>query len=327
MPLTRYATYSRREVHDFFDPFTAFTPQTGTWGLHGTVRIPERPRDWVFFVTFGQRQGHHQFDEGISSDGILTWQSQPHQTLRSREIQEWVQHDHLSDNIFLFLRTAARIPYWYLGRLAYVDHDLEQEEPVHFHWQILDWNPPAKTAAALRIHQQPQAQIYRVTNPGPIPSLGKRMRTAGVTSEKFRQGPRDYLAAAKENSELGLWGETWVLHYERNKWADQPRALAKIVHISANVGDGLGYDIRSISQNGSERFIEVKTTRGGPATPWFITPAELKFSAEHPNTYALYRLYNADPGNGTTDFFVLEGDLRAYVDLEPVAFQARLSTT
>ena len=60
--------YSRSDVHQIFSPNTKFTPQSGTWGLQGIVRIPERDGDFVFFVTFGQSQGDHQFDESITSD-------------------------------------------------------------------------------------------------------------------------------------------------------------------------------------------------------------------------------------------------------------------
>ena len=47
-PLTPYQDYSREEVHAIFAPNTPFTPQRGSWGLHGIVAIPERPGDFVF---------------------------------------------------------------------------------------------------------------------------------------------------------------------------------------------------------------------------------------------------------------------------------------
>ena len=86
--LVRYADYSREEVHDIFDPDSTLIPQAGTWGLHGIVKIPERPGDYVFFVTFGQKQSDHEFDEGITADGVLRWQSQPKQSLNDADIRE-----------------------------------------------------------------------------------------------------------------------------------------------------------------------------------------------------------------------------------------------
>ena len=60
-----------------FNQIHFFTPQAGTWGLHGIVKIPDREGDFVFFVTFGQEQGDHAFDESITTEGEFSWQSQP----------------------------------------------------------------------------------------------------------------------------------------------------------------------------------------------------------------------------------------------------------
>lgn len=76
-PLHLWHDYTREEVHGIFSPNTKFTPQAGTWGLQGIVRVSARPGDWVFFVTFGKEQGEHVFDESITTDGVLSWQSQP----------------------------------------------------------------------------------------------------------------------------------------------------------------------------------------------------------------------------------------------------------
>jgi len=73
--LQQWEEYTRRELHDIFAPHTAFTPQAGTWGLHGAVGIPDRPNDYVFFVTYGQSQSGHEFDEGITKEGVLSWLS------------------------------------------------------------------------------------------------------------------------------------------------------------------------------------------------------------------------------------------------------------
>ena len=86
--LELHEDYSREVVHDIFAPDSPFTPQRGTWSLHGIVAIPDRAGDYVFFVTLGQ-QGEHVFDAGITKDGVLSWQSQPRQGLRNSQIQEW----------------------------------------------------------------------------------------------------------------------------------------------------------------------------------------------------------------------------------------------
>ena len=132
--------YSRKNIHSIFSPQTKFTPQAGTWGLHGIIKIPNRERDFVFIVTYGQSQGEHNFDEGITADGVLSWQSQPSQDLSNKIIIQIINHDDITDNIFLFLREDKKSDYKYLGKLAYLDHDTQREMPVYFQWQLLDWD-------------------------------------------------------------------------------------------------------------------------------------------------------------------------------------------
>ena len=138
--LVRYEKYSRKDIHDVFSPDTNFTPQTGSWGLHGIIRVPGTQHDYIFLVTYGKKQSGHEFDENIDENGILTWQSQPSQTLNESRIIDFINHDYLKNNIYLFLRTSDKEDYTYMGLLAYVDHDNQREKPVYFKWQILDWN-------------------------------------------------------------------------------------------------------------------------------------------------------------------------------------------
>ena len=103
--LTLYGKYTRKEVHDYFVPGGQFTPNAGTWGLHGCVLIPNSGHDYVFFVTYGQSQGDHFFQEGISEDGVITWQSQPRQHFREHRIIKWInQNERVMLFIFLFDR-------------------------------------------------------------------------------------------------------------------------------------------------------------------------------------------------------------------------------
>lgn len=98
----KYEDYTRKEVHDIFDPTSNFLPQRGTWGLQGIIPIPGRENDFLFFVTFGRVEGHHAFDEEVTDDGVLSWQSQPKQKLNDNRIQSFINHDHDINNIYLF---------------------------------------------------------------------------------------------------------------------------------------------------------------------------------------------------------------------------------
>ena len=55
--LELWSEYTREEIHSIFSPDTTFTPQAGTWGLHGMIRVPDRQGDWVFLVSLGNQQG------------------------------------------------------------------------------------------------------------------------------------------------------------------------------------------------------------------------------------------------------------------------------
>lgn len=92
-PLRLFDQYSREEVYKIFDGVTPFTIGAGNWGLHRLVKIPKSEQDFVFFVTFGQKQLGHDFDESITEDGILTWQSQPKQTLNNKVIKQLISHN------------------------------------------------------------------------------------------------------------------------------------------------------------------------------------------------------------------------------------------
>ncbi len=66
----------------------------------------------------------------------------------------------------------------------------------------------------------------------------------------------------------------------------------KVEWTSQEKGDGAGYDIKSFTLGGAERFIEVKTTNGAKRTPFYISDNELTFSREAGHRYCLRRLYD-----------------------------------
>lgn len=166
--LTLYETYSRQDVHDIFDPSTRFTPSAGTWGLWGIVPVSGKVGDFVLFVTFGREQAGHQFDEWITEDGVINWQSQPRQSLTDRQIQQFIHHTPAVNTIHLFLRTEKKGLYTYLGRLAYHSHDPQRERPVWIQWQILDWPIPQKILEEMRLQLKPVEVVTKKPSSSPI---------------------------------------------------------------------------------------------------------------------------------------------------------------
>lgn len=137
--LERFAMYSREDVHNVFSPETNFQAGCGIWGLHGIIRIPNT-KDYIFYVTYGVKRGEHKFEEGIDKNGVVSWQSQPRQNFKSPDIINFINHDERKNNIYLFKRNSRQEPkYMYLGKLKYIEHDINKENPVWFKWQIIDW--------------------------------------------------------------------------------------------------------------------------------------------------------------------------------------------
>jgi hypothetical protein len=56
--------------------------------------------------------------------------------------------------------------------------------------------------------------------------------------------------------------------------------------------DGEGCDLISFSRTGAPRRIAVKTTTGGPVTPFRLTPAEEALREAQPGAFIVYRLYD-----------------------------------
>ena len=85
-------------------------------------------------------------------------------------------------------------------------------------------------------------------------------------------------------------------------------------------GAAKGYDILSFDpQNGSEKRIEVKTTRGPASRAFRLTRGEVRSSENHPGSYYLYRVYRF--GQKTT-FYKVKGRLRDNFVLDPTEYSA-----
>ena len=136
---------------------------------------------------------------------------------------------------------------------------------------------------------------------------------------------RKYDPATRDNANraLGRLGEQHVLNHEIARLIAADRIdLAKKVEWTADVhGDGAGYDIRSFEPDGSDRLIEVKATRGGPTTDFFLTRTEREVSEERPDAWRLYRLHTLPV---TPRLFVLPPPLEASVRLEAENWRAAL---
>lgn len=103
----------------------------------------------------------------------------------------------------------------------------------------------------------------------------------------------NYVEREARNRSLGNAGELFVLNYERARLiAAGKEALAgHIEHTSRIRGDYEGYDILSFEESGAERLIEVKTTKYGVDTSFFVTRNEVETSERCAALYNVYRLF------------------------------------
>ncbi len=165
------------------------------------------------------------------------------------------------------------------------------------------------------------AEAQSLFEEGPSPAGQRRPeRPEGLMRliRKFDPALRDQL-----NRTLGQAGEQQIYEHEQQKLrnADRRDLARKVRWVSREDGDGAGYDIRSYDESGVERWIEVKTTRGGNTTPFYLTRNENEVAKERPDAFRLYRLYEFSQ---RPKLFTLTPPLETLLHLEPLTFRASL---
>jgi hypothetical protein len=134
----------------------------------------------------------------------------------------------------------------------------------------------------------------------------------------------NYLELEARNRSLGTAGEEFVLRFEQARLirARCEQLAARVEHVSRVRGDGEGFDVLSFEASGAERLIEVKTTKYGRETPFFVSRNELRVSRARADRYHLYRVFEfrAAPG-----LFTLPGALSDTCDLDPNSYVATVA--
>ena len=182
---------------------------------------------------------------------------------------------------------------------------------------------PMLDNAALAAVQQP-AVMPTVANFAKVksdPPQRQHRVSEPVNPLLFKAVKRDYLEREAQNQSLGLAGEEFVVQFEhwRLNALGAHKLADKVDHISQSKGDGLGYDVLSFDADGTERFIEVKTTTFGQATPFFVSRGELALSKGAHEQFHLYRLFAF---RKAPRLFDLKGSLDQHCVLDPVTYRA-----
>jgi hypothetical protein len=159
------------------------------------------------------------------------------------------------------------------------------------------------------------------TPPRPIPR-------SQVQEPKISLGvprpPVNYLEREARNRQLGLAGEEFVIRFERARLirAHREALASKIQHVSTLHGDAAGFDVLSFEESGTERLIEVKTTKYGADTPFFLSRNELSVSELRSSQYKLYRVFDF---RERPQLFTLSGRLSKTCLLKPSTYIATLA--
>lgn len=149
-------------------------------------------------------------------------------------------------------------------------------------------------------------------------------KTIGVSEviPAYKRNPikTNYLEKEQTNRKLGISGEELVLSFER--WnliqLGKENLATQLRWVSEEEGDGVGFDILSKNLNGSDKYIEVKTTKLSKETPFYFTRNELLFSSEHSGNYHLYRLFNFEQ---SAKMFIKQGGLGSICHSIPVTYK------
>ena len=148
--------------------------------------------------------------------------------------------------------------------------------------------------------------------------------TAGIvlTGTEIKSIRSSKASIAESFCDFNDHGELFVINFERARLmrAGKASLADRIEQVSATEGPSAGFDIRSFEENGSDRFVEAKTTEYGMYTPFFVTPNELAFSRDNAANYHIYRLFHFGE---TPRFFTLSGYVADRCQLTPSEFVAR----
>lgn len=120
----------------------------------------------------------------------------------------------------------------------------------------------------------------------------------------------DYAEREKKLKQIGDLGEQFIFSQERERVKQYKLPSSKkVIWMSRDKGDGLGFDILSYDANGNEMYIEVKTTTQDENASFYISANELEKSKLYADKYYLYRVYQFDMKTAQGQYSVRKGSL------------------
>lgn len=134
----------------------------------------------------------------------------------------------------------------------------------------------------------------------------------------------DYHKISRRNEYIGVEGELWAVNFEKERLQKLNIDADNVKHSAKEDGDGCGYDILSVEDDGvTPRYIEVKTTSGSVTQPVFFSDNEKEFSIENREHYYIYRVYNFEAADKQADLTIVKASVDE-LKAEPVSYRVKI---
>lgn len=175
---------------------------------------------------------------------------------------------------------------------------------------------------SILIGLQSKDTLHRISN--------EEVQKRKVRRRTFKPQKIDWNELNHRRTELGRLGEEFVIRYETNAVLSfAPDDLERIVHLSEEQGDGAGFDIVSLNIDGSDKFIEVKTTASGEKTPFYMTENERAFFEINKNEGNLfvYRVFDFDKSTREGKIKIITAqELLDQYNFNPISYKVSMKT-
>ena len=148
---------------------------------------------------------------------------------------------------------------------------------------------------------------------------------ANVPREKQNRQPVkvDFVKLNEKKYDIGTLGELFALEWEKERLERNRMKVGSndVVHVSLT-DDSIGYDIKSLSEDGSSRFIEVKTTTDSHKAPFYLSETEMA-AMDNLKNYFIYRVYwfNIETGNGEIYVIDCDNEIDKYYKVQPASYR------
>ncbi|NOJ12471.1 DUF3427 domain-containing protein [Vibrio splendidus] len=326
--------YSKLEAIDLADA----TPPKQVRDITGITRFKNCV---VLFVTLNKedKEDAHKYKDSFVLGGKqFHWESQNANTPSTPHMEMIIN----KEPVVLFARVHQKIksktqPFVYIGQLSCIDYSYPIDSkniPVEVIYQVLDHQHPASHSLgelySWTSHEELDANkpidvsdVVLTKTEAPKPSTRKKSLKKGTKNTTNKTN--NWADIDERNRNLGLAGEELVIAHEKQFLINKGLTdlAEKIVHVAKKT-DYAGYDVKSFDENGTEKFIEVKTTEKTIGTAFCISRNEVEVSREFGSQYWVYRVYDLNKKTGKAKFYLLNGPVEDHFDLVPENYKARV---